>query len=367
MQTGNVTVGSRLPTVGTRAELMSALEDMIAPRKSGGGGRPPWGTLHELKTYVLESDRDFPRRFKSGGMRCEAADTGLDAVKILRARRDGDTAEFFLDMEDKRFPLLHTNGRSEYTDGIVGALAGDDNQTIDNIWLHSAMLERLARMPGNSGGPGAPRRGGLPPGDGGSGAAAGGPPAGGMRGAADAGTRTGAAARGVARIARGSGADPRGFVQDDVRSDGRFAVRRGRSVRDHLRLVDMCREEYAGAVAAVEERRIGAGERDGMMLAEGGPFDFEFSRSIEDLDAFMGGMFDMAAPFKMWGLKSAIQEDYFGVIAADLHAGARMHFDIAPDLMRVYLYKRGCGNTVLRLLTNLQLHHDAGTTCRQIV
>ena len=343
---------------------MSALEDMIVPRKSGGAGHPP-GMLHGLKTYVLESDRDFPRRFESGCMQCEVVDTGLDAVKILRARRGGATAEFFLDVEDERFPLLHAGGGSGDADGMVDELAGDEFHTFDRIWLHSAMLERLARMPGNSGGPGASRRGGLPE-EGGNGAAAGGPPAEGMRGTADAGTRADAAARAGARIARGSGADPRGFVQDDVSSTGRFAVRRGRSVRDHLRLIDMCRKEYAETVAAVEKRRIGVGKRDGKMLVEGGQFDFQFARSIEDLDAFIEWMFNSTAPFMMWGTKFAIQENYFGVVAADLHAGARMHFDIAPGLIRVYLYKRGCGNSVLRLLTNLQLHYDAGTTCRQI-
>ncbi len=342
MQTGRVTVGSRLPRVGTRADLMNALEDMIVPRKNEDGGRPPRGTPYGLKTYVLESDRDFPRRFESGCMQCEVEDTGLDAVKILRARRGGAATEFFLDVEDGRFPLLHTNGRSEDTDGIVGEMAGDDCHTLDNIWLHSAMMKRLARMPGNS--------------SGGNGAAAGYQD----QGAADA------AARGVARITRGSGADPRGFVQDYVHSTGRFAVMRGESVREHLRLVDMCRKEYAGTVAAVEKRRIGVGKRDGKMLVEGGQFDFQFARNIEDLGAFIDWMFSSTAPFMMWGVKFAIEDDYFGVIAADLHAGARMHFDIAPDLIRVYLYKRGCGNTVLRLLTNLQMHYDAGTTCRQI-
>ena len=349
--------------MGTRTELVDALEDMIVQRENVDGGHPPGGALRGLKTYVLESDRDFPRRFGSSCMQCEVEDTGLDAVKILRARRCGAATEFFLDMEDRRFPLLHTNGRSGDTDGIVGELAGDDFHTFDNIWLHSAMLERLARMPGNSSvGLGAPRRGGLLQAEGGNGAAAGGQD----QGAADAGPRADAAARGGARIARGSGADPRGFVQDDVRSNGRFAVRRGESVREHLRLIDMCRKEYAGAVAAVEKRRIGVDKRDGVMRVVGGQFDFQFGRSIEDLDAFISWMFSSTPPFMMWGTKFAIRENYFGVIAADLHAGARMHFDIAPDLMRVYLYMRGCGNTVLRLLTNLQLHHDAGTTCRQI-
>ncbi len=308
-------------------------------------------------------------------MQCEAVDTGLDPVRILRVRDGGETTEFFISMEDRRFLLLHTNGRSDNTDRIVGALTGDASRTFDNVWPRSAMLKRPADMPGNSlGGFGASCSGRFLLAEEGSDEDAGGPDLGvvgplaeGMQSAVEARPRIKrAAAHSSVRIERGSGTDPRGFVQDDAHCTGRFAVKRGKSVRDHPRLADACREEYARAIAGVGGRRIGASETDGVMLAEGGQFDFRFGHGIDNLDAFTDGMFSSTAPFNTWGLKFAIREGYFGVIAADLHAGARMHFDIASNLMRVYLYVGGCGNAVLRLLANLQLHYDAGTTCKRI-
>ena len=375
MRTDSMTVDGRLPKVETKLGLMNAMEDMIAYSQNEDGEYSPEGRLRELKTYVLECHGDFPRRFETGGMRCEVGDTGLDPVKILRVREGGEATEFFLNMEDRRFLLLHTNGRSEDTDRIVGALTGDGSHTFDNVWLHSAMLKRLADVPGNSlRGFGVSYSGRfLMAGEGGDADAGGlnlsvvGPLAEELQSAVEARPRIKrAAAHSSVRIKRGLGDDPYDFVQDDVHSTGRFTVKRGKSVQDHLQLIDACREEYAETIAGVEMRRIGMGETEGKMIAEGGQFDFKFSHSIDDLDTFIDRMFSATAPFRMWGLKSPIHEGYFGVIAADLHAGTRMHFDIARDLMRVYLYKRGCGNTVLRLLTNLQLHYDAGTTCRQI-
>ena len=56
---------------------------------------------------------------------------------------------------------------------------------------------------------------------------------------------------------------------------------------------------------------------------------------------------------------------YFWVNWIDLHTGGTVDFEIADDMMRAYLRKGGCGNTILRLLANLQMHHDAGDTCAQ--
>lgn len=46
------------------------------------------------------------------------------------------------------------------------------------------------------------------------------------------------------------------------------------------------------------------------------------------------------------------------VEAVDLHIGQRLRFDITPDWLRVYLFEGGCGNTVARLVSNLQHHFD---------
>ena len=367
-------MGGRLPRVQTRLEFMDALEEMIVPPKNDEELSSK-GRLGELKTYILESNGGFPSRLESGGMQCEVEGTGLDRMKILRVRRGEVATEFFLDMKDERFLRLHTNARAEDTNRIVNALVRDGNHTFDNVWLHSSMLKRLADRPGNSfRGFGISYSGRVfRPGEG-------------EHGNADSLSLSisgslakkiqdiveniqdvrRVAAHSSVRIMRGSGTDPYDFVQDDIHSTGYFAAKRGKSVQDHLRLVDACKDEYSRTIADIESMRIGTSEVGGKMLAGGRPFDFVFPDGVEDLDLFIDGMFNSAMPFNLWGMKSVVRKGYYKILAVDLHTGSPVDFEIARDFMRVYLFKGGCGNTLLRILTNLQLHYDAGITCDQI-
>ncbi len=369
-------MSGRLPRVQTRLELMNTLEEMIVPPKNDGGHTHK-GRQRELKTYMLESNEGFPSRLESDGMLCEVEDTGLDRMKILRVRRGEAATEFFLDMEDERFLRLHTNARAEDADMIVDALTRDGNHAFDNVWFHSAMLKRLADRPGNSfksfGASYSSRV--FRPGEGkGEQEVAddlslsnNGSPAKKTQGAVESRRhvrRT--AARGGARGMRGSWTDPHDPAQDGMRGAGYFAAKRGKSVRDHLRLVDACKDEYSRTIADIESLRIGTSEVGGKMLAEGRPFDFVFPDGIEDHDLFIDRVFNSDMPFKLWGMKSVVRKGYYKILAVDLHTGSPMDFEIAKDFMRVYIFKGGCGNTLLRILTNLQLRHDANTTCDQI-
>ena len=71
-------------------------------------------------------------------------------------------------------------------------------------------------------------------------------------------------------------------------------------------------------------------------------------------------------PFKLWGLKSKISDGYFKILAIDLHTGNPIDFEIADNMMRVYLFKGNCGNTILRLYTNLQMYYDSKTVCLEL-
>ncbi len=362
----------RLRRARARPELANALEDMIL-RPKNGEGCPRGSRQGELKTYMLESNGGFPSRLESDGMLCEVEDAGLDRVKIMRARRGKDSTEFFLDMEDERFLRLHTVARAEDADRIVDALVRDGRHMFDNVWFHPAMLKRLADKQGSSfrssgaacsdrflrSGEGRREDADSPSG--------GGLPAKKIRDSAGSGRHAGrAAARGGARSMRGSGTDPCGSARDGTRGAGYFAAKRGKSVQDHLRLVDACKVEYSRTIAYIESLRIGTSEIEGKMRVAGGPFNFVFPDSIEDLDLFIDRMFNSDMPFNLWGMKFAIDEGYFKIMAIDLHANRPIDFEITKDFMRVYLFKGGCGNTLLRILANLQLHYDANAMCRQI-
>lgn len=296
-------------------------------------------------------------------------------MKILQAGMDGNIHEFFLDVSDKRFFVLHTNGKSEDTNRVVEALTKDRHHTFDNVWFYSDMLKWFANKPGNSfNGFGVSYsdkflritegtdfdiedlnmsiNGSL---------------AEEMQQLVMANSnikRT--MAYNKVRIRRGSTRSLADSVQDDIHNTGYFAVKRGKSVQDHLQLVDICREKYSEVIDQVENYRIGIKEIEGRTLMEGKSFDFEFPSPIENLNAFVEKMFNSTTPFKLWGLQSKIHDDYFKILAVDLHTGNPIDFEIAHDMMRAYLFKGNCGNTVLRLFTNLQIHYDSSITCPEM-
>lgn len=367
----NAKSAGSLPKVKNRAEFVDHLEEMISQPLHDGEdysrGRP-----RDLKTYIIESNEGFPRQFKSDVICGELVDTDTDTIKILRISHASNTLEFFLDVSDKRFFTLHTNETAKDANDAVEALTKDHNHAFDNTWFYSDMLKRFSKKHGNvfkgfgvsyTNNTFAPN----PDDDSdiedlslkinGSLAAE-------VQNLIEKEARIGRTiAYDTIRILRGR---PPKFVQDDVRNTGYFAVKRGKSVQDHLQLVDSCKEEYAKAVHDIENSSIGVKKTESKMLVTGDSFDFEFQNEIEDVEFFISRMFNSSAPFKLWGLKSKIDDGYYKVTAVDLHAGGSIHCDISNDMMRVGIYNGTCGNTILRLFTNLQIHFDSKITCRQL-
>lgn len=143
-------------------------------------------------------------------------------------------------------------------------------------------------------------------------------------------------------------------------------MKRGKSVLDHLDLIRISKDVYSDAVDGIEECRLGTRTVDGRRIAGGRTLDFTFKTPVPDLRLFIGRIFDSAKPFKLWGLESRLEDGYFDVLGIDLHAGGSMNFEVTRDFMRVYLSEGSCGNTVLRLLANLQLCYGRGVACERV-
>lgn len=365
----------KLPRVQTKGEFMNYLESAISmPRDDDTEprGRPP-----ELKAQIIESEDGFPSKFSSGNITGEVQNTGLDGIKILQVCQGKVVFEFFLDITNPRFSVLHTNEKSDDVYRIIRTLMKDRSYTFDNTWFHSDMLYKFTKIYGNTfNGFGVKYDNNTFLSDGyGSDSATIDDLSININGSlahqvfnmfdSEQGINKTIAFNKV-RVRRGQDS-PSDFIQDDVTYNGYLSVKRGRSAQDHLHLVDICRDEYSKTVGHIEDDSIGVREVDGRTLVVGKSFDFEFKNPIEDLDLFIDRMFNSAEPFKLWGLKSKIQDGYYKITAVDLHAGTTINFDIGDSLMRVYLFKGSCGNTIMRLLTNLQVHYDARIKCNQIV
>ena len=107
------------------------------------------------------------------------------------------------------------------------------------------------------------------------------------------------------------------------------------------------------------EQRAAAGAPEGVNPMSGEPFNITFSRPIGDLESFLKAVFSGTEPFRLWGAPVAIGTNYFRVTALDLHVTNRITFEVARDFMRVYLPDGSCGNTIIRLYTNLQHYYDS--------
>ena len=370
---------SPLPRVDTQKQFMDVLETWVTPPKllepeEEGRGRPL-----ELKSFIIENNGQLDRSFVANGMVGEIRDTGLDDLKILSLLRpktdptlEPDRIEFYLDMSHKRFLLLHTNFDSELTTRTVRDLVGSNKNQLDNAWLSTSMLNEVSAMPGN-------KKEGY------------------RIGYRDPFRNRDAnelvseydmlveAKGGISKqLYRLADSDPeirrtlgyewlsisRGNVPhgvlEDLSHNGRFALRKGRSVGDHVILVKLVRDHYRDRVVEVEEHRIDAFKKDGFGSFRGAPFEFEFKREVRDWQPFLARLFDAKDPFRIWGMTSKVRDGYYRVLGVDMHTGHPLDVEIANHLIRVYLPKDSCGNVVMRLFVNLQRYFDATITCNQM-
>ena len=363
-----------LPKVQTGREFVECLEEWLRPAADGGPGRPAG-----LKSCVIESYSPIRQRGRLHRVKWDLVGTGLDHVKIMNVALDGGAVrQFFLDVADKRLPTLHTNARAEDVGRVVDALADEAHGTFDNMWMHHRMLERIAgsvgggltgfkaRYVGNA--PARAGDGSAPSGGGDTHVSIHGPEAERLKRLlrGDGDFRDMATYRSVS-ILRGRPGSESGHAQVDILNTGYFAARGGGSARDHLDIVDGSRNIYSRAVSGVEACQLGTDARcEDPGIAGGQVLNFVLPSTIADAERFVDMLFNCAKPFRLGGIKSVVEPGYYKVLAVDLHTGGPLTFEIAAGMMRIYLRQGSCGNTIMRLLTNLQSLYGMGVECREV-
>ncbi len=86
---------------------------------------------------------------------------------------------------------------------------------------------------------------------------------------------------------------------------------------------------------------------------------FSLDREIRDVPMFLDGLLSCREPFRLWGVPREVASTQWEVNAVDLHVGQMLRMEITPRWIRVLLGERTCGNTLARLIANLQQHFDA--------
>lgn len=85
----------------------------------------------------------------------------------------------------------------------------------------------------------------------------------------------------------------------------------------------------------------------------------ELPRQVEDLDALVENLFTCKEPFRLWAAPRKVSEFQWEANAVDLHVGHPLRLEISPEWVRVMLGPDTCGNTLARLVANLQHRFDA--------
>ena len=134
-------------------------------------------------------------------------------------------------------------------------------------------------------------------------------------------------------------------------------VARGDSFALHQRVVADVVKRYRAFVEAVEERacRFSALPAGGGTL-QGSPIEIAFSKP-QNLPLLFEELFASRDPFRLWGLES-VDESYGECDAVDLHVFSCLRIEAQPEFLRVRLHAGACGNTVARLVSNLQQRVD---------
>jgi hypothetical protein len=157
-----------------------------------------------------------------------------------------------------------------------------------------------------------------------------------------------------------------GVLREAVKRQGSFAAL-GDSFSYHAQFVRSVVARYEHLVKTIEDSGLRFDSIEGDVARDddyvgatfaGHPISIEFSRQIRDLPHFCSELFNSRAPFRLWG-RPAFHNEFAEVDAVDLHVGERLRVEVGHDWLRVYLQWDNCGNTVARLISNLQSHFDS--------
>jgi len=321
-----------------------------------------------LKTYVVEAhspDGDclrageasevLQRVSKESALRI----TPTDDKNLFEVRSDG--AGFFVDVLDPRFWVVHTMSNVDVAEGILSTLTAK-YPYLDHAWPPTEMMRGVQRTGRSLGftidfdhtrlsSPGVAETELLHDADaivkmrfGGTGA--------------DALVQKlsevvpNAMAFAMVKFSR-EDAITGSYLISELDQRGRLKAA-GNSISLHLQIVSAFLHQYKEFIVAIEKAAQMSSTQGGRLT--GAPVVLEFPTPLSDFRGFVKSLISCKEPLKIWGLVNPVRDDFVQIEGVDLHSGSRLSMDVTTSYLRIYLGPRSCGNTVARLLRNLQSH-----------
>lgn len=119
-------------------------------------------------------------------------------------------------------------------------------------------------------------------------------------------------------------------------------------------------QAYVERLEKLHQLHIAPVEDDGLIV-DGDVAIVHFPLPVANLEHFVGALFNAKEPFRLWAVPRQVAKLQWEANAVDLHVGQTLRLEITPEWMRVLLDGSTCGNTIARLVTNLQHRFHAQT------
>ncbi|TDM04695.1 hypothetical protein [Macrococcus carouselicus] len=149
------------------------------------------------------------------------------------------------------------------------------------------------------------------------------------------------------------------FIVDTLKYNGKFTAR-GNSFSMHINNVNNILDNYMGKISVLEN--------DYPLQLKGKKIDGNFLviklASEVNIDKFIEKMCDGTKPFRLWATPYKIRENVVRIKAIDTHMGnysKRLNINIntSKKTLIIELLPESCGNSIARLITNINLFVDA--------
>jgi len=358
--------------VKNRKELFDYLEDIMTKtyEKIKEEGELEY-EQNILKTYLIESNIPINalHEIYQNELTISIERTEDETLYIVSITKDNKKTEFYVDISDPRFWILHSVSKSSLTDTFVRKLVTPIMSHLDHPWLDKKFLDYVkAKNADYTRGIGIQYKYGkiFPDEENGMEYFT-------MRAWGSLSENIlkeiekneklrhtlAVTSIGIKKIFENN--TTTGTVVEDINYLGKFSVK-GTSIQAHLDIVEDIERIYSNKLKVIEDEYCLFYEKKEHSIGiRGAPLLISFKREIEDLDKFLTVMLSSKVPFRLTGFKRMVEKDLFLVTGVDLHNGDKFEMEASPNWMRLYLSKGSCGNTAIRFVSNLQRYYDSNT------
>lgn len=316
-----------------------------------------------LKTALIETNISF-EELRSRELAAEILEIDPELFMIQTENTHG-SGWLFLDTHDERFWTVFSLGDSQFFNSAVDELQRSDGGGLDRLWMPTGQIEQIGEMGKyegikisygandvfpdefiddnllfsdlniNGSGKSAKRLYDT------------------LKGTEDLDEFL---ALSRIKIRREEGSN---WVRESVTNTGAFTTRGGNDISLHISTVESVKDIYSSLLKSIEDNHvIDAEQRDHGARSRGAPISIEFSKPIPDVEEFLSHVINARDPFRLMGHVRQTGPEAFKAEGVDAHNGDKISLEVSEQWMRLYLYDGACGNTALRLFTNIQQYYD---------